>query len=100
MAAFREWFTLCSLPGTPPQVPLGLEPPDEDRVLVTDRGRTVTLYKVKARPLELGERADARGPGAPRRDKNGGRTRAAEKGERGAKIRFRRRRRQQQQQQT
>ncbi|ETE71874.1 Nucleolar protein 11, partial [Ophiophagus hannah] len=44
-AAFREWFTLCSLPGIPPQAPLGLEL-DEDRVLVTDRGRTVTLYKV------------------------------------------------------
>ncbi|XP_070596439.1 nucleolar protein 11 [Erythrolamprus reginae] len=45
MAAFRECFTLCSLPGTPPQAPLGLEH-DEDRVLVTDRGQTVTLYKV------------------------------------------------------
>ncbi|KAG8129288.1 hypothetical protein E2320_016018 [Naja naja] len=45
MATFREWFTLCSLPGIPPQAPLGLEP-DEDRVLVTDGGRTVTLYKV------------------------------------------------------
>ncbi|XP_063149558.1 nucleolar protein 11 [Candoia aspera] len=45
MATFRERFTLCSLPGTPPQAPLGLEP-DADRVLLTDRGRTVTLYKV------------------------------------------------------
>ncbi|XP_015668448.1 nucleolar protein 11 [Protobothrops mucrosquamatus] len=45
MAAFRERFTLCSLSGTPPQAPLGLEP-DADRVLLTDRGRTVTLYKV------------------------------------------------------
>ncbi|KAL7989611.1 hypothetical protein Chor_012277 [Crotalus horridus] len=45
MAAFRERFTLCSFSGTPPQAPLGLEL-DADRVLLTDRGRTVTLYKV------------------------------------------------------
>nr|XP_060619068.1 nucleolar protein 11 [Anolis sagrei ordinatus] len=45
MAAFGEEFTLCPLPGAPPQAPLGLEP-DADRVLLTDRARTVTLYKV------------------------------------------------------
>ncbi|KAF7238227.1 Nucleolar protein 11, partial [Varanus komodoensis] len=45
MAAFCEGFTLCTLPGAPAHAPLGLEP-DADRVLLTDRGRTVTLYKV------------------------------------------------------
>ncbi|KAJ7317995.1 hypothetical protein JRQ81_004157 [Phrynocephalus forsythii] len=45
MAAFCEQFTLCPLPGAPGQAPLGLEP-DGDRVLLTDRGRTVKLYKV------------------------------------------------------
>ncbi|XP_054834404.1 nucleolar protein 11 [Eublepharis macularius] len=49
MAAFCEEFTLCNLPGVGgsglPPGPLGLEP-DGDRVLLTDRGRTVTLYKV------------------------------------------------------
>nr|XP_056722872.1 nucleolar protein 11 [Euleptes europaea] len=49
MAAFCEEFTLCTVAGSGgcalPQGPLGLEP-DGDRVLLTDRGRTVTLYKV------------------------------------------------------
>ncbi|XP_062976086.1 nucleolar protein 11 [Elgaria multicarinata webbii] len=45
MAAFCEAFTLCTLAGAPTHAPLGLEP-DADRVLLTDRGRTVTLYKV------------------------------------------------------
>ncbi|XP_061471553.1 nucleolar protein 11 [Rhineura floridana] len=47
MAAFCEEFTLCTLAGAggAPQGPLGLEQ-DADRVLLTDRGRTVTLYKV------------------------------------------------------
>ncbi|XP_048346108.1 nucleolar protein 11 [Sphaerodactylus townsendi] len=49
MAAFCEEFTLCLLAGPGgsalPQGPLGLEP-DGDRVLLTDRNRTVTLYKV------------------------------------------------------
>nr|XP_020637948.1 nucleolar protein 11 [Pogona vitticeps] len=45
MAAFGEGFTLCTLSGAPAQGPLGLEP-DGDRVLLTDRGRTVKLYKV------------------------------------------------------
>uniref|UniRef100_A0A8D0BBM2 Nucleolar protein 11 n=1 Tax=Salvator merianae TaxID=96440 RepID=A0A8D0BBM2_SALMN len=48
MAAFCEEFTVCALggAGTPPQEPLGLVALDADRVLLTDRGRTVTLYKV------------------------------------------------------
>ncbi|XP_060108921.1 nucleolar protein 11 [Heteronotia binoei] len=49
MAAFCEEFTLCTLAGTGgsalPQGPLGLEP-DRGRILLTDRGRTVTLYEV------------------------------------------------------
>ncbi|XP_015279155.1 PREDICTED: nucleolar protein 11 [Gekko japonicus] len=49
MAAFCEEFTLCTLAGTGgsalPQGLLGLEP-DRDRVLLTDRSRTVTLYEV------------------------------------------------------
>ncbi|XP_034959890.2 nucleolar protein 11 isoform X1 [Zootoca vivipara] len=47
MASFCEEFVLCSLAGAgvPSQGPLGLEQ-DGDRVLLTDRGRTVTLYKV------------------------------------------------------
>ncbi|XP_066472065.1 nucleolar protein 11 [Tiliqua scincoides] len=49
MAAFCEEFTLCALGGGggggPPQGPLWLEA-DGDRALLTDRGKTVTLYKV------------------------------------------------------
>ncbi|XP_042308402.1 nucleolar protein 11 [Sceloporus undulatus] len=47
MASFCEEFSLCSLAAAAalPQAPLGLEP-DADRVLLTERGRTVTLYQV------------------------------------------------------
>ncbi|XP_067403434.1 nucleolar protein 11 [Emydura macquarii macquarii] len=51
MAALCEEFTLCGLnasagAGAGPGI-LGLEPgPDADRVLLTDRGRTATLYQV------------------------------------------------------
>ncbi|XP_030389843.1 nucleolar protein 11 [Gopherus evgoodei] len=51
MAVLREEFTLCGLiagaGAGAGQGLLGLEPgPDPDRVLLTDRGRTATLYKV------------------------------------------------------
>uniref|UniRef100_A0A8D0H5K2 Nucleolar protein 11 n=1 Tax=Sphenodon punctatus TaxID=8508 RepID=A0A8D0H5K2_SPHPU len=50
MAALCEEFTLCSLSvpaGADGQAVLGLEPgADADQVLLTDHGRTVTLYKV------------------------------------------------------
>ncbi|XP_006017421.1 nucleolar protein 11 isoform X1 [Alligator sinensis] len=47
MAALCEAFTLCGLVAGPGQGVLGLEPaPGADQVLLTDRGRTATLYKV------------------------------------------------------
>ncbi|XP_073166385.1 nucleolar protein 11 isoform X2 [Lepidochelys kempii] len=51
MAALCEEFTLCGLIASAGagagQGIVGLEPgPDSDRVLLTDRGRTATLYKV------------------------------------------------------
>lgn len=50
MAALCEAFTLCGLVAGPGQGVLGLEPaPGADQVLLTDRGRTATLYKVAAR---------------------------------------------------
>lgn len=59
MAALCEAFTLCGL-GPAGGVGLGsgllaLEPgADPDHVLLTDRGRTTTLFKVTAQPRPLG----------------------------------------------
>lgn len=59
MAALCEAFTLCGL-GPTGGVGLGsgllaLEPgADPDHVLLTDRGRTATLFKVRAQPWPLG----------------------------------------------
>lgn len=50
MAALEEEFTLSTgVLGAGPEGFLGVEPSDKaDQFLVTDRGRTVVLYKVRA----------------------------------------------------
>ena len=54
MAALEERFTLTAVPlGSGPDGPLGVEQSDKtDQFLVTDSGRTVILYKVRAIVLE------------------------------------------------